>query len=434
MGLIMTAWVCFRKTVALILPKKQFARNVAILFYGTMLARAIQIIASLILTRIYPPDEFGLVAVYMAIVGILSVIGTARYEMAIPLVADDLNAFHLVGLTLTICVVFSIVLYIPVILFNESIAQAIGNADLRFWLYFLPISVMVTGAFNTFQFWYNRKAQFSLMARARVQNVGYIAVANIMFGFGGLKSGMVLGNVFGSVFNVLLIGRSVYRFNHPMFAQLSKKGVIEVARKYDRHLKHLTPSHLIGTIAFQVPVLLINNVYGAVTAGFFSMAYHLISMPIVLLGNAIGDVYRQQIAVTYNERGEFKEEFLKTLKATTFLALLPFGLLYFVAPHLFAFAFGEQWRVSGEYAQILVTASFFQFIFTPVDKTAIVVGATKYIFLWHMARFLSFGLLWIIARTIPLSVEIILWCFVVINACLYAVEGVVGYHFSRGGR
>ena len=60
-------------------------KNIATLVTGTMIAQAIPIAISPILTRLYTPAEFGSFALYMSIVSILVVIATARYELAIVL-------------------------------------------------------------------------------------------------------------------------------------------------------------------------------------------------------------------------------------------------------------------------------------------------------------------------------------------------------------
>jgi O-antigen/teichoic acid export membrane protein len=74
------------------LPKGSFARNVLTLMTGTTLAQAIPIAVSPILTRLFSPAEFGVFAVYLAIVSVLAILATGRYELAIMVPKKDRDA------------------------------------------------------------------------------------------------------------------------------------------------------------------------------------------------------------------------------------------------------------------------------------------------------------------------------------------------------
>ena len=61
-----------------ILYKGGFVRNVVTLMTGTAIAQAIPILISPILTRLYTPNEFGILALYMAVVSVVAIIVTGR--------------------------------------------------------------------------------------------------------------------------------------------------------------------------------------------------------------------------------------------------------------------------------------------------------------------------------------------------------------------
>jgi O-antigen/teichoic acid export membrane protein len=80
-------------------PKSEFSRNVLTLMTGTTIAQAIPIAISPILTRIYTPEDFGVFALYMSVVSIVSVVATGRYELAIMLPKKDEDAINIVTLS-----------------------------------------------------------------------------------------------------------------------------------------------------------------------------------------------------------------------------------------------------------------------------------------------------------------------------------------------
>ncbi len=62
----------------MIKPKSEFSRNVLTLMTVTTIAQAIPIAISPILTRIYTPEDFGVFALFLAILGVFSVVASAR--------------------------------------------------------------------------------------------------------------------------------------------------------------------------------------------------------------------------------------------------------------------------------------------------------------------------------------------------------------------
>lgn len=84
------------------LPRGSFVRNVAVLAGGTAAGQAIVVLASPVLTRLYTPEDFGVLAVYASLLCVLSTVATLRYELAIPLPKRDEDAAALVVLCLVI--------------------------------------------------------------------------------------------------------------------------------------------------------------------------------------------------------------------------------------------------------------------------------------------------------------------------------------------
>ena len=97
-------------------PKSEFSRNVLTLMTGTTIAQAIPIAISPILTRIYTPEDFGVFALFLAIISILGVVISARYEFAIILPRKDEDALHLVVLSLLIAFLLSMICLIIIII------------------------------------------------------------------------------------------------------------------------------------------------------------------------------------------------------------------------------------------------------------------------------------------------------------------------------
>ena len=63
--------------------KSEFVKSSITIMTGTAIAQAVPIAISPILTKIYTPEDFGLLAIFVSILSILSVVSSFRYELAI---------------------------------------------------------------------------------------------------------------------------------------------------------------------------------------------------------------------------------------------------------------------------------------------------------------------------------------------------------------
>ncbi|ENM3968826.1 oligosaccharide flippase family protein, partial [Vibrio cholerae] len=105
-----------------LMPKSKYARNILTLITGTTIAQAIPILIAPILTRIYTPEDFGVLALFVAITSIFGAISNGRYELAIMLPIEDDDAINVSAIGLLIATALSVVLIFPAIFLNDYIA------------------------------------------------------------------------------------------------------------------------------------------------------------------------------------------------------------------------------------------------------------------------------------------------------------------------
>ena len=111
-------------------PKSEFSQNVLTLMIGTSIAQAIPILISPILTRIYTPKDFGVLALFLAITTIFGSIANARYEIAIMLPKKDEDAINIFDLGFIINCFISLILLVLVILFNSYFTTFLENKEI----------------------------------------------------------------------------------------------------------------------------------------------------------------------------------------------------------------------------------------------------------------------------------------------------------------
>jgi O-antigen/teichoic acid export membrane protein len=414
-----------------VITESKFVRNVLTLSTGTIVAQVFAIISAPILSRLFAPEDFGLLAIYGSCVSVLAIIATGRYELAITIPKSDIDAANLVLFTLKLTILISILVGVVCSVWGDDIANKFGYASVIPWLYLLPLSIMAVCTFHVFQFWLNRCGNYKYMSINRVKNELLRILANILLGLGKISGGLIIGGFISQATNTALVSRKCLANDAVIFAKTTTREQNLLAIKYINHPLHIAPSHLIGVVATQIPIFMIGSIYSLETLGLFGMAFRMVTLPVQLISNAVGDVFRQEASRRNNAGERIDKLFIITIKKLAKFALIPTIIIYLSAPTLFSVIFGSKWTLAGEYARILIVMAFFQFIFTPVDKIALIKGKTMYILVWHVLRLVGLLIVFFIAKFYLLNIEMCILLFVAVNLVLYFIDIVVEFQFAK---
>ncbi|WP_066269210.1 lipopolysaccharide biosynthesis protein [Hydrogenophaga palleronii] len=346
-----------------------FLRSVAVLVGGTAMAHGITAIALPILSRLYTPSEFSLLAVFAGLVAIVSVAACLRFDVAIALPETDQEAFTLLALSLGIAMLVSAGVGLLVLVAPSKIVQALNQPNLQPHLWLVPLAVLLASSYAALQMWFVRQGQFSLIARSRVaQSLGGTGT---QIGGGLMSMGvpsLLLGHTMNSGVACLLLGYSLLRDANHRFALKSIQwhALCEAWRKYDRFPKFSTLEALCNNAAIHLPIILIAGLGASSEGGHLMMATYVMQAPMALIGSAIGQVYISHAAREHRDGrlGAFTEDvFLKLMKIGVG-PLLAVGIL---APSLFGLVFGAEWHRAGVLVAWMTPWFILQFLVSPIS-------------------------------------------------------------------
>ncbi|WP_412486418.1 lipopolysaccharide biosynthesis protein [Shewanella chilikensis] len=378
-----------------ILPKSSFAKNVITLMTGTTIAQAVPILITPVLTRMYTPEDFGVLALFISITVILGSIANGRYELAIMLPVEDDDAINIAAVGLLIATILSGVLIFPAVFLNDYIVAVLDNQFIGFWLYFVPAVVWLLGLYNILNYLNNRMRSYTDMAKAAVYKS--VAQATVQLGFGAINataSGLISGQIASHLVANVRLAYNAKRQYH-----LNKISWVEMKRLTKRYIdfpKYSMWAALFNTLSYQLLNMIITIFYSVATLGFYSLAQRILGMPSSLIGDSIGRVYFQQATIEKNQTGKAINIFKSTTKKLVLLSCLFFVPLYFVLPALFEIAFGEQWRIAGVYSQLVLPIFVFRFVSASLSVTNSVFERQKLSLIWQVfLLILSLGTLFI---------------------------------------
>ena len=415
-------------------PKSEFSKNVLTLMTGTTIAQAIPIAISPILTRIYTPEDFGVLALFVAITSIFGSIANGRYELAIMLPKKDENAINIFALGLIITFSMSFILLVLVVLFNEQITELLKNDEISVWLYFVPISVFFTGLYNILNYFNNRKKYYKDIANATI--IKSIATAVIQLSIGLIKggvSGLISGQLVSQIFANMRLFKNIIK-DKVLVSNISKVKMILLAKRYKDFPKFSMPGILVNVSMTNITNILISSLYDITTLGYYSVVQRVINLPSSLIGGAIGNVYFQESSLEKQQTGIAIKSFMGVLKKLTIVGILPYFILFFVVEDIFPFIFGDNWKIAGEYAKIVIPLSLIRFIVSPISIAMTVFEKQKIGMYWQVSMFIISMSILFIAQYYKLEFGLFLYYTVIYLSLAHLVGLYICYHLSKGNK
>lgn len=361
------------KTRGLRLARSESVVGAARLASGTATGQLILVAISPILTRLYAPSDFGALAIFVSLLGLLMIISAAGYHLAIMLPKEEADATVVVGLALSLVALTSAITALFAV---AALALGIFADSLGAWILLLPLAVLVAGASQVLGASAIRHGSFGLVAGSNLLKALTTAVSQISFGVAGLAAGgLISGNFLGQAAANTRLARPVVselRHHRP-----SLRDMRSAAREYAQFPKHTMPATLVNAGFVSGTPLAVGWLFGTVTLGFWSIANSFVYLPSLLVSQAVGQAYyRKAVAVRYSKQ-QAKRLFDITVVSLAGLSAVPFAAMALVAPSLFSWVFGDEWRVAGEYAQVMIPALWVRFVAATVSTTALAHSANR---------------------------------------------------------
>lgn len=281
-----------RKALTRLMPVGSFARNVGVLTSGTVFAQGLSVLALPLLTRLYTPEDFALLAVYTAVLAIVTVVSSLRYNIAIPLPENDSEAMALLGVSLLASTGITLLIALPVVLAPVGTASVLGQPELVPYLWMVPLGVFLASAYNALQYWASRKKRFGLVTRTRVTRaVGGIGTQSVVGAVAPSPFGLIFGHMIYSGLGVLGLILNLWRSDRHILRDISFKEIINAGRKNLHFATKSTPAAFFDAGYQWLPILIIASVAGDATIGVIFIVLRIMSAPIQIVGASISQVY-----------------------------------------------------------------------------------------------------------------------------------------------
>lgn len=344
-----------------------FLKGVLYISGGSAFGQLLVLMATPILARLYSPSDFGVFAVFAAVLAVMVAVSCLRYELSIPIPEDDREAALNLYLCLFSSFFIAMVLGLGVFFWGADLLEKLKwPIDLKWLLWLFPIGAMLGGWYLAFNYWAVRVRSYESVAKSKViQSLLMLAVqcGGYVAGVGALAVGQVVGQCCG--FFVFL--RKFISHPQRKSFDFSWAEITIQARKNYRFPLFSSWSALLNSVGLQIPNVLLVLLFDPAVAGLYFMASRVVSAPMTILGQAVGQAFYSEAAEAART-GRLEKLSWATVKRLSLVALLPLVGVVVLAPSLLPFILGAEWQDVGVVAQCLTLTMAAQFVTSPVSQ------------------------------------------------------------------
>lgn len=347
-----------------------FAANVLKLTTGNVFAQVLAVAAMPVLTRLFAPGAFGIAALFVSIVTVLSILSCLRYELSIVLAETDEDAANLLGLSICAVLMITAITGVIVVIGGDKISEFVKVPEFKKYLWVLPLSVLINGFFIAFSYWNTRFKVFGRISFARGIMSATEQGSKLVSGFlGFVGAGILIGGyVLGRTVSTGVLGRYIWKHDRTLIKKsLRWSKIFEGMKRYKKFPIFTSWAIIFNNVSFQLPVWVLTVFFMPSVVGFYSVGDKVLRLPVFMIGLAISQVFLQKASEIRNSGEELSRTVEGLFKRLVALSSVFFVFLMLNGKDVFVLIFGSRWAEAGVFIQILSLSIFFSFITSPLS-------------------------------------------------------------------
>lgn len=371
------------------IKKSKFSRNVGTLAAGTIFAQLITLGSSPILTRVYGPDSFAALALFMAIISSIAPGVCGRYEMAIIIAKSPEDSRSFVVISVWTAALLSVLFGVVLFIFYEPILVLLNAGILSKWVYFVPLGLLLFALAMVMRCFSNSIENYVAISRMVVGQALVVMVFSIVIGIlnkglNGLIAATLLGFGFAICYMVYTYWKELCDINPRLNPERR-----QLALKYkDFPLYNATTSILDG-VTLVLPVFFLIKHYPEAIVGYYALLNRVATAPLGFISQAVSQVHIKKIVDLVKHHIPVQHYLTKITFALLAIVSVPTVIFILAAPSLFAVVFGENWREAGELLVILIPAISIKFVVSTLSGVFASTGNNHLSATWKISAFIA---------------------------------------------
>jgi O-antigen/teichoic acid export membrane protein len=408
--------------------KTDFFKNISVLMGGTIIAQAIPILLSPLMSRIYTKADFALYNLFFGAIAIFFIFFTLRYEQAIVLPKDRREAQHLVVLTSLISLFVGAMSTILCYFIASPVSILLGNPAFEKWIFLLPPTLTFIGIYQGFNYYLTREKRFTASSINRISQRIVESIVNIVFGLLRVPAGQLWGDFSGRV-AVSIMSSSQSANAGFSFKDIDFSLVKSLAKRYYQFAVIGSIPAVLNALSSNLSLFFISAFYLNVNdTADFGNSRTILAVPLSIISVNLSQLLLQRLSAKKNNQQDIYPEVKKVFISLLAISILIWLVLQFFAPSVFAFIYSESWRSTGEVTAILACGFAFRFAVSPLSCVFTVYEEVKMLSAWQVFYFLSIASLYFFKH---LEFHQFLWLYTAIDMFAYTIYLILIFYVIK---
>jgi O-antigen/teichoic acid export membrane protein len=349
-----------------------FVRGAAVRLLATFFRIILNIGATMVLARILTPEDYGVIAMVMVVLGFLSLF--RQFGLSIATIQRKAVEHRQVSTLFWVNVAMGVLIA----------CACAGLAPLAAWFYgesrvapvfvFLGLTFIMAGMTAQHQALLKRRMRFGLLAAIDIIAVASGAAVAIILAVYGARHWALVGMQLVTA-GITMAG--VWFFNRWRPAFTFQLATVKEMLAFGGNYSGFVLMHHVTRAADR---LLIGKLLGAGPVGLYDKACRLLLVPIQLVNVPIGDVTIPTLSRLQSDTTAFRQYFRRILNAVTYLTALAVALLVVSSREVIAVVLGDQWLEADSIFRVLAVAALIQPFMNMLGCALLSLGRAKLIF------------------------------------------------------
>lgn len=358
------------------------------LAFGSAGAKALTFLLMPFITRIYSPDEYGVLSIYTAIIICIAPLISLRYINAVNIAKNDIEAINIFCCSISLILLFSIFTFSGLYISTKVLNVFDTSLFQKFW-WLIALGIIGSAINEALMLWSTRKKNYKAISLVQFNQSLYGGISKIILGLIGLSSlGLLLGQYIQQTAGLFKMF-SIFKLE---FFKLKKKitfkRVVYCYKKYRVFPLYRLPSHALMLITLQAPIFYFAYAFTAEETGQMALAMMVLSIPAQVLGTAMSYAYLGEVgSINLIEKEKIRKLTYKVISRMAMLGFFPALLIFLYGNQLFSLVFGKAWEIAGSYASIMSFFLYLKFVTTPTMHLFTKINRQDLFFKLNFSRF-----------------------------------------------
>lgn len=358
------------------------AKGLGSLASSTVIAQVILIIAAPLLTRLYSPEEFGALSVFVSLSLVLSVLFSLRYEMAVMVPSSNNESEQLSLVSLVVSSIGAFGALVAIWVWGGDISSITGLSQSL--LYFLPLSAFFIAVNKTVVMLALKSKKYGPVSVSRVfQSIGTVVPQTALSVFWG--GGLILGHIIGFLVSTYLLRNF---FISALTRRFRLSNIWQLACEYKNFPLYSTWGALLSVLGGHFPPVVYGYYFGFEFVGLYALSHRIVAAPISVLGEAVSKFFLAESAGG-GESHALGERIFKTHQVLLEISIPFFLGLYIFGEAFFGYVFGVEWGRAGEIVIVMIPWMLMVFTVSPLSSVYEITGMQHVGLIFNVTMFIG---------------------------------------------